>query len=67
VLAPLAIGAASDAWGHITYGFWLATGFAALLFLGLLLNWMLNPTKLVLQRLDSSEYQHGLAAERAIP
>jgi fucose permease len=67
VLAPLAIGAASDAWGHITYGFWLATGFAALLFLGLLVNWMLNPTKLVLQRLDSSEYRHGLAAERATP
>jgi fucose permease len=67
VLAPLAIGAASDAWGHITYGFWLATGFAALLFLGLLVNWMLNPTKSVLQRLDSSEYRHGLAAEQATP
>ena len=39
VVAPLAIGAVSDAFGHIIYGFWLATGFAALLFAGLLLNW----------------------------
>jgi fucose permease len=65
VLAPLAIGAASDFWGHIIYGFWLATGLAALLFLGLLVNWLLNPTKSVLERLDATEYQQGLAAERA--
>ena len=40
VLAPLAMGAVSDAFGHIIYGFWLATGFAAVLFAGLLLNWL---------------------------
>jgi fucose permease len=56
VLAPMAIGAASDAWGGIIYGFWLATGFAVLLFIGLLLNWVLDPTKSVLEQFDSSEY-----------
>ena len=34
VLAPLAIGAISDAMGGPIYGFMLATGFAALLFVG---------------------------------
>ena len=32
VLAPLTLGAISDALGDIIYGFWLATGFAVLLF-----------------------------------
>ena len=36
VLAPLAMGAVSDAMGSPRYGFVLATGFAALLFAGLL-------------------------------
>ena len=56
VLAPLAIGAVSDALGRIAYGFWLATGFAALLFAGLLFNWIVNPTRTLLERLDLSEY-----------
>ena len=38
------------------YGFVLATGFAALLFAGLLLNWMFNPTMRVFERLDETEY-----------
>jgi len=62
VLAPLAIGAVSDAFGHISYGFSLATGFAALLFLGSLLNWMLNPTRGVLERLDVTEYRPDATA-----
>jgi fucose permease len=62
VLAPMAIGALSDAFGQITYGFWLATGFAALLFLGLLLNWLLNPTRAVLEQLDLTEYRQELPA-----
>jgi fucose permease len=57
VLAPLAIGAVSDAYGHIVYGFWLATALAALLFAGSLLNWLLNPTREVLARLDVTEYR----------
>jgi fucose permease len=57
VLAPLAIGAVSDAFGQILYGYWLATAFAALLFVGSLLNWLMDPTRAVLARLDISEYQ----------
>ena len=57
VLAPLAIGAVGDAFGNIVYGFWLATGLAALLFIGLTLNRALNPTRAVLERLDATEYQ----------
>ena len=57
VIAPLAIGAVSDAFGQITYGFWLATAFAAVLFAGMLLNWMANPTRDVLEALDRTEYR----------
>ena len=58
VLAPMAIGAVSDALGHISYGFWLATGFSLLLFVGLLLNWLVDPTRAVLDRLDDTDYGH---------
>jgi FHS family L-fucose permease-like MFS transporter len=53
----LAMGAVSDAFGHPRYGFVLATIFAALLFLGLLLNWIYNPAGRRLAKLDSSEYR----------
>jgi FHS family L-fucose permease-like MFS transporter len=43
--------------GHPKYGFVLATLFAVLLFAGLLLNWIYNPARDHLARLDSSEYQ----------
>ena len=49
--------------GQITYGFWLATVLAGLLFIGLLLNWWLNPTRAVLEALDFTEYQQGLVPE----
>jgi fucose permease len=62
VLAPLAIGAVSDALGHISHGFSLATGFAALLFLGSVLNWLLNPTRAVLERIDVTEYRQDATA-----
>jgi fucose permease len=62
VLAPLAIGAVSDALGQIEYGFSLATGFAALLFIGALLNWLLNPTRVVLERLEVTEYRQDATA-----
>ena len=62
VLAPLAIGWVSDVFGRIEYGFSLATGFAALLFFGALLNWLLNPTRAVLERLDVTEYQQDATA-----
>jgi fucose permease len=56
VLGPLAMGAVSDAMGEPKYGFVLAAGFAALLFLGLLFNWILNPTRILLRQLDHTEY-----------
>jgi fucose permease len=56
-LGPLAMGAVSDAFGHPKYGFVLATVFAALLFAGLLLNWISNPARERLVELDSSEYR----------
>jgi fucose permease len=56
VLAPLAIGAVSDAFGRIVYGFWLASGFAAVLFIGMLLNWLMNPARAVLEQVDRTEY-----------
>ena len=42
-VGPLAMAALSDALGDIRYGFMLATGFALLLFLGLLWNWLRKP------------------------
>jgi fucose permease len=62
VAAPLAIGAVSDAFGRIEYGFALATGFAALLFVGALFNWLLNPTRAVLDQLDVTEYRRNATA-----
>jgi fucose permease len=56
VLRPLAMGAISDAFGDAKYGFVLATGLAGLLFVSLLLNWILNPTRELLQKLDRTEY-----------
>ena len=56
-LGPLAMGAVSDAFGqNAKYGFILATVFAALLFTGVVVNLVFNPTKLRLQKLDQTEY-----------
>jgi fucose permease len=55
-LGPLAMGAVSDLFGGLRAGFVLATVFAALLFIGMLYNWLANPTLEVLQRSDESEY-----------
>ena len=57
VLGPLARGAISDAFGDPKDGFILATGSAAVLFIGLLLNWIFNPTRSILRELDVTEYQ----------
>ena len=53
---PWAMGFVSDIFGNPKYGFFLATGFAGLLFAGMLLNWMHNPAGKRLAELDSSEY-----------
>jgi fucose permease len=59
-VAPLAMGAVSDAFGGAQYGFVLATGFAAVLFLVTLLNWIYDPTQALLAKLDHTEYQTQL-------
>jgi fucose permease len=56
VLAPLAMGAISDQMGGPEYGFVLATGFAVVLFIGLALNWIFNPTVRVFREADETEY-----------
>jgi fucose permease len=56
-IGPLAMGLVSDVFGHPKYGFVLAMLFAALLFVGLLLNWIYNPSRERLATLDSSEYR----------
>ena len=56
VTAPLVMGALSDVTGQIVYGFWFATGLAALLFGGLLVNWLANPTRAVFARIDATDY-----------
>ncbi len=63
VVGPLAMGAISDSLGDPKYGFFLATGFAALLFVEFLLNWILDPTRELLRTLDRSEYQAQDSAE----
>lgn len=55
-LGPLAMGAISDIFGHIKYGFVLATIFAGLLFLVAAINYIFNPTKHRLIKLDQTEY-----------
>lgn len=55
-VGPLAMGGVSDMFGHARYGFVLATIFAALLFAGLLLNWIYDPARQRLATLDASEY-----------
>ena len=55
-LGPLAMGAISDAFGDAKYGFVLATGLAGLLFVSLLLNWIFNPARELLHKLDRTEY-----------
>jgi len=44
-IAPLLMGVVSDLFGHISFGFYLATAFAALLSLLALYNVVKNPTK----------------------
>jgi fucose permease len=56
-LGPLAMGAVSDLFGHnAMYGFVLATIFAALLFIAVIINLLFNPTQIRLQQLEKSEY-----------
>ena len=60
-LGPLAMGAVSDAFHDPKYGFALATFFAAMLFAGLLLNWMRDPAQKRLAAVNSTEYREALS------
>ncbi|WP_281561509.1 MFS transporter [Thalassomonas sp. RHCl1] len=53
-LGPLAMGAVSDLFGDVKYGFYLATGFAGMLFLMMAFNLLKKPTQEVLL-----EAEHG--------
>lgn len=54
---PLIMGIVSDAMGgDAKYGFMVATGFAGLLFLGLLYNYLLRPTEKRLAEVEATEY-----------
>jgi MFS transporter, FHS family, L-fucose permease len=57
VFGPLAMGAVADTTGQPKYAFILASGFAALLFTGLLLNWILDPTRDLLTKIEAAEYR----------
>jgi fucose permease len=59
VIAPLAIGAISDAIGGPIYGFMLATFFAGLLFIGTVLNQIYDPTSATLTSADAKDYKHA--------
>ncbi len=55
-IGPFAMGAVSDAFGAPRYGFYLATGYATVLFAGLAANWVFSPARAELDRRDLSEY-----------
>ena len=59
--APLMMAVASDTFGHgdMRIGFLLATGFAGLLCLMGVMNWMTNPAGAALVAADQSEYAKG--------
>lgn len=48
-LGPFLMGLVSDTFGHISYGFYLATAFALLLWLAMTYNWLKDPSASRLQ------------------
>jgi len=61
VLSPLAMGAVSDTFGGAQYGFVLATGFALVLFVALLLNRLYDPSAARLALNDDRDYEAASA------
>ena len=56
---PFIMGLVSDAnGGDAKYGFIVATMFAAVLFAGLVYNYLKNPTQQRLAKIEASEYTH---------
>ena len=52
-IAPLLMGLIGDWFGHVRYGFMLATALAALLFLGMFFNWLKQPAAAQLARSEA--------------
>jgi MFS transporter, DHA1 family, quinolone resistance protein len=59
-LAPLLMGAVGDLFGHVKFGFYLATGFSGLLCIAMLFNWIKNPAEIRLQDVDKAEYGQSI-------
>lgn len=55
-LGPLLMGTAGDLFGHVRYGFILATGFAGCLFITMLFNHLFDPAAKALRMADQTEY-----------
>jgi len=55
----------SDAYGSTSAGFVLATVFAALLFGGLLVNWLADPSRRRLSVADRNDYDTGQPPQTA--
>jgi len=53
-LGPLLMGLAGDWFGHVKFGFYLATGFAGLLFIAMIYNLIAKPAEAQLHALDPS-------------
>lgn len=53
---PFLMGVVGDSFGDVKYAFMLATGFAGLLFLGMLYNWRHDPASALHSQLDQTEY-----------
>jgi fucose permease len=64
-LGPLAMGAVSDSFGSARAGFVLATGFAFLLFVGLMVNWLLDPAQRRLASADREDYDTSFVPQPA--
>jgi fucose permease len=63
---PLAMAAVSDVFGDIKFGFVLATGFAALLFAGLLVNRLLDPAGQRLASRNDADYAAAFVSGVAV-
>ncbi|NNM13657.1 MAG: MFS transporter [Gammaproteobacteria bacterium] len=55
-VGPLIMGFVGDVFGNVKFGFYVATGFAGLLFLGMLYNFIKNPAEAIHATQDKAVY-----------
>jgi len=55
-LGPLSMSIIGDVFGHVKFGFYLATGFSGFLFIAMLFNWLKNPAEKRLAELNKMGY-----------